>query len=200
MSRRVRAACGLAGLLLVSACATLQQIAALQRVAFALGGTQNGRLAGVPLERIATYRDLSASDIGRVALALARNDLPLEFQLVVRANNPASNRTTATMVRLAWTLLLDGKETVSGALDSSLALPAGETVAIPLQMRLNLREFFGGNAESLVNLAANIAGLRSDPTRVTVRAVPTINTPIGPISYPSPITIVNETVGRGSNP
>ena len=167
-------------------------------VAFSLGGTQNGRLAGVSLERIASYRDLTAGDVGRIALALSRNDLPLEFQLMVRAENPASNRTTATMVRLAWTLLLDGKETISGALDSSLALRAGETVAIPLQMRLNLREFFGGNAESLVNLAANIAGLRSDPTRVTVRAVPTINTPIGPISYPSPITIVNETVGRSS--
>lgn len=195
MSRRYWRAAPAAMLLLLTACATLQQIAALRRVAFALGAVGNGKLAGVSLARIASYRDLSAGDVGRIAIAVARNDLPLEFQLDLRAANPAENRTTATMVRLAWTLLLDGKETVSGVLDSSLALPAGQTVVIPLRMRLNLKQFFSGPAESLIDLAAGLAGVRSDPTRVTLRATPTISTPLGPISYPSPITIVSATVG-----
>lgn len=195
MTRRLAIVLGAAMLLLSGACATLQQIAALQRVAFSLGGVSNARLAGVSLSRISSASDLNAADLARVALALARNDLPLEFSLGVRAENPAENRATATMVRLAWTLLLDNKETISGVLDSSLALPAGQTVTIPLQMRLNLRDFFGGSAESLVNLAAGLAGVRADPTRITIRATPTINSPIGPISYPSPITIVNTSVG-----
>ncbi len=196
MTRRLAIVLGTGMLLFSGACATLQQIAALQRVAFSLGGVGNGRLAGIPLNRIGAASDLNATDLARVALAVARNDLPLEFQVNVRAENPAENRTTATMVRLAWTLLLDNKETISGALDSSFALPAGQTVTIPLQMRLNLRDFFGGSAESLINLAAGLAGVRADPTRITIRATPTISTPIGPISYPSPITIVNASVGR----
>jgi hypothetical protein len=56
-------------------------------------------------------------------------------------------------------------------------------------------EFFSGSAESLLNLAAGIAGLRADPTRITLRAVPSIDTPLGPITYPTPITIVSRTVG-----
>lgn len=181
----------------LGACATLQQVVALRRVDFSLAGIQDGRLAGVALTRIASYRDLSAIEIGRIAYAFARNDVPLEFRVNVRAENPAHNSVTATMVRLSWTALLDDKETVSGVIDSSFTLPPGQPVAIPLLVRLNMRQFFDGPAESLVDIAAGLAGLRSEPTRVTIRATPTIDTPIGPITYPEPITIVNRTVGAG---
>jgi hypothetical protein len=200
MAVRQRRAFALLLLGTLGACATLQQIVALRQVAFALAGVQDGRLAGVPLRRIATYQDLSALEVGQIALALARNDLPLAFRVDVRAENPADNKATATMVRLAWTLLLDDKETIHGVLDTSYTLPPGQPVMIPLQMQLNLREFFSGPAESLVNLAAGLAGLRADPARIALRAVPSIDTPLGPITYPSPITIVSRTVGGASPP
>ena len=80
-------------------CATLQQIAALRQVDFSLAGTRNARLAGVDLSRVRSYRDLSAVDLGRIGLAVARKDLPLEFQLDVRGENPAANSVTATSSR-----------------------------------------------------------------------------------------------------
>ena len=180
---------GLAG------CATLRQITALRRVDFSIAGVEDGRLAGVELRRIASYDDLSMVEIGRIALAVTRRDVPLDFRVIVRADNPADNRTAATMVRLAWTLLLDDRETINGVLDTTVTMPPGQTAYIPVPMRLNLRQFFDGPAQSLVDLAASVAGLSSHPTRVTIRAVPTINTPLGPITYPSPITIVSRTVG-----
>ena len=176
-------------------CATLQQIAALRQVAFALAGVQHGRLAGVPLERIVSYSDLTNTDLARLALAVARNDVPLEFQVDVQAENPADNQATATLVRLGWSLFVDDTETISGVLDTTYALPPGEPVVIPLQMRLNLTQFFDGPASDLVNLATGLAGLNADPTRITLRATPSIDTPYGPIAYPSPITIVSRTVG-----
>ena len=187
----------LAGL---TACATLQQIAALRHVDFALTVVQNGLLAGVRLERIASYRDLSTVELGRLALAVARDDLPLSFTVNVKAENPVGNSATATMVRLAWTLLLDDKETIRGVLDSSYTLPPGQPVTIPLQMSLDLTEFFDGPTESLIDLAAGLAGVRADPTRVTLRAVPSIDTPLGRMDYPSPITIVSRTVGAAPPP
>ena len=180
---------------LAAGCATLQQIAALRQVDFSLAGVQRGRLAGVDLSRVTSYTDLTALDAGRIALALAQHDLPFEFQVDVRAENPATNQVTATMVRLAWSLFLNDKETINGVLDTTLTLPPGRPVNIPFQMRLNLLQFFNGPAQNLVNLAAAAAGLRSDPTKISLRAVPTINTPLGPIAYPSPITIVSRTVG-----
>lgn len=178
-----------------TACATLQQLAALRQVDFSLAGVRNGRLAGVDLGRISSYRDLSATDIGRIALAVARKDLPLEFQLEVTGQNPSDNKVTATLVRLAWSLYLNDKETISGTLDTTLAFPPGVTTGFPMRMRLNLLQFFDGPAQGLVDLAASLAGVRSDPTRVSLRAVPTIDTPLGRISYPTPITIASRTVG-----
>ena len=185
------------GLLILTlcTCATLQQIAALRHVAFSLDGVDNGRLAGVSLDRISSHEDLSILDVGRLALAVAQKDLPLEFLVNVLAENPPANGTTATLARLAWSLLLDDVETISGTLDQSYSLPPGEPVSIPLQMSLNLVEFFDGSAESLVNLAAALVGSDGDPTRVALRVVPTVETPLGPISYPSPITVVSRSIG-----
>ena len=179
----------------LAGCATVSRLTALRRVEFSIAGVEDGRLAGVELRRIASYSDLSPVDIGRIALAISRREVPLEFRVLIRADNPADNRTAATLVKLAWTLLLDDKETVSGVLDTVVTMPPGQTAYIPVPVQLNLRQFFDGPAQSLVNLAASSAGLSSRPTRIAVRAVPTINTPLGPITYPSPITIVSRTVG-----
>jgi hypothetical protein len=176
-------------------CATLGQITALRRVDFSLSGVQDGRLAGVDLRRIAAYDDLSVTDVARIAVAVARRDVPFEFRVMVRADNPADNRTAATVVELAWTLLLDDHETIHGVLDTAVTLRPGQTAYIPVPMRLNLLEFFDRPARSLVNLAASVAGLSTHSTSIAVRAVPTIDTPLGPITYPKPITIVSRTVG-----
>ena len=187
----------LALLLGAGACAALQQLAALRHVDFSLAGVRDGRVAGVDLSRVASASDLTPVDMGRITFALSQRNVPLEFLVEVQALNPVENRTTATMTRLAWVLFLDDRETISGVLDSAVTIPPGTPVVIPLRMRLNLLEFFDGPAQDLVNLAASLAGLHSDPTKVTLRAVPTITTPVGDITYPSPITIVSRTVGGG---
>lgn len=192
-TRRVLPPAALAAAL--AGCATLGQLTALRRVDFSIAGVEDGRIAGVELRRIASYNDLDAADVGRIALAVARRDVPFECRVMIRADNPASNRTAATVLRLEWTLLLDDKETIHGGLDTTVTMPPGQTAYIPLPVRVNLREFFDGPARSLVNLAASVAGLSSHPTKIAVRAVPTINTPLGPITYPEPITIVSRTVG-----
>jgi hypothetical protein len=192
-SRRILGLAALAAML--AGCVTLSRLTALKRVDFSIAGVQDGRLAGVDLRRIANYDDLNVVEIGRIALAVSRRDVPLDLTVLIRADNPADNRTAATMVKLDWTLLLDDKETVSGVFDTTVTMPPGQTAYIPLPMRVNLRQFFDGPAQSLVNLAASVAGVGSRPTKIAVRAIPTINTPLGPITYPGPITIVRRTVG-----
>lgn len=196
---RLRYGIVLAGVAATAACASLQQLATLRQVAFSLAGVQQGRLAGVDLSRVTDYAKLSVLDIGKITVAVARKDLPLEFQLAVRAENPAENKVTARMVRLAWSLHLDQKETISGVVDTAIVIPPGQPTLIPMRLRLNLIQFFDGPAQDLVNLATALAGLNADPTRISLKAVPTIDTPVGPISYPNPVTIVSRTVG-GAGP
>lgn len=172
-------------------CATLQQFAALRQVEFAIDGVGAGRLAGIDLARVRSAGDLRAADAARLAAAVADEELPLEFTVNVLAENPAENQTTARMVRFAWTLLLDDRETIDGVVDREISLPPGDPQVIPLRMRLDLIEFFDGSATDLLNLALRFAGADAETADVKLRALPTVETPLGPIEYPATITIVS---------
>lgn len=178
-------------MVVAAGCATLQQLAALRQVQFAIDGVGTGRLAGIDLDRVRSAGDLRATDAGRLAAAMADEELPLEFTVDVRAENPAENQTTARMVRFAWTLLLDDRETIDGVVDREISLPPGDPQIIPLRMRVDLIDFFDGNATDLLNLALRFAGADAETAEVKLRALPTVETPLGPIEYPATITIVS---------
>jgi len=167
---------------------------ALRQVDFALDRVVDVRLAGVELDRIQRYEDLGILDAARIFGAVSQGTLPLSFQLNVGANNPEGNP-EARVLALDWTLLLQDRETVSGGLSQVVVIPASGAATIPLQVRVDLLEFFQGSAQDLVNLALSLAGQEAPPTHVHLRAIPTINTPIGPIRYPRPLTIVSVTAG-----
>lgn len=177
----------------LAGCATLEEIAALRDVDFALAGASGGMLAGIPITSISSFTQLSAVQVARLGAALAGGTLPVEADLLVRASNPADN-VQARLVSLDWTLFLDGQETVSGLLDREFLLRPGEPANIPVRVRLDLLDFFDRQLEQVVNVALALAGT-GDPQRVRLEATPSIQTPIGPIRYPRPIPIEYD-VGR----
>lgn len=193
---RLRFVVLLPALLLTAGCATLQQIAALRDVDFALDRIGQVQLAGVDLDRVRSYSDLSIADAARLTLALSQNELPLSFQLLVEGENPADNATDARLVRFDWTLLLQDRETISGVFEDEVVFRPGEPTTFPLSIQLDLLEFFEGSARDLGELALNLGGQGGTPTNIALRANPTIQTALGPIRYPGEITIVSTTVGR----
>lgn len=178
-------------------CATLQSIAALRQVDFAIDGVADARLAGVAVDRIREYHDLSALDVASIGAALARGDLPLQFQLQVGALNPADNSVAARLVQMDWTLLLEDRETISGRVDREVVLEPGVPGMIPIDIQLDLAEFFQKNARDMIDLALAVAGAGGEPKQVALRATPTIQTALGPIRYPQPVTIVSGQPGGG---
>jgi hypothetical protein len=170
-------------------------MAALRQVDFSLDRISGLSLAGVDLSRVQRYEDLGLLDAARIAAAFTTGDLPLGLTLHVRADNPQGNG-QARMTALDWTLLLQEKETVSGGLPQAVLIPAGGSTDVPLTIRVDLLEFFQGSGRDLVNLALSLAGGDAPPTTVSLRATPTIETPLGPIRYSQPITIARRTVGQ----
>jgi hypothetical protein len=67
---------------------------------------------------------------------------------------------------------------------------------VPLDVSLNLVEFFQGSARDLVELALSLSGQGGAPKEVALRATPVVDTPLGPMRYPRPITIVSREVGN----
>jgi hypothetical protein len=182
-----------------SGCATLQQMSALRNVDFSLDRLSRVRLAGIDLAQIRSWDDLGYADAARLALAVAQKSLPMDFQAHLLADNPEENDTEARLIRMDWTLLLQERETVSGVFEEEVVIPPGEPTDIPLTVSLNLVDFFEGSAQDLVELALSIAGAGGAPKDVALRATPVINTPLGPIRYPQPITILNREVGNEGN-
>jgi hypothetical protein len=180
----------------LSGCATLQQLAALRSVDFSIDRVSNVRLAGVDLSSVSSYRDLGIADIGRLTLAASQRQLPMDFQLHLTAANPADNSADARLVRLDWTLLLQGRETISGVFADETLLRRGQPTDVPITMSLDLIDFFEGSAQDLVELALSLSGQGGSPREVTLRATPSVDTALGPIRYPQPITIVSREVGE----
>lgn len=168
-------------------CTTLQEIAALRSVEFALVGASGGRIAGVPIDSVRALEQLGITQMATLTAALARGAMPVEADLLVRASNPPDNA-QARLVRLAWTLFLDDQETVTGFTERDVVLPAGQPVDIPVRVQVDLLDFFDRQLTQVVNLGLALAGA-GNRQRVRLEAIPTIQTPLGPIRYPQPIPI-----------
>lgn len=182
-------------LLALGGCTQLQQFQALRDVDFALDGVQQANLAGVDLSGIQRSSDVRPTDLLRLGQAASSGSLPLSFDLMVGADNPNTN-TTARMLELDWTLFLQDRETVSGVFNRQVVLPAGQRSVVPISIQLDLVDFFGNNVGELLNIATALAGQQTPgPSEIRLVATPTIQTPIGPIRYPNPITIVSTAVG-----
>lgn len=176
-------------------CATLRQVTALRQVEFTIDRVSGVRLASVDLEHVGSRRDLGPRDAGRLAAAVARGEMPLDFVLHLSGFNPPENPVTARLVRFQWTLDLNGRQTVSGVLDTAYTFPPGVAQDVAIPVRLDLWRFFETSAADAFNLAAGLAGMDARRTDVVVRAVPTIDTPLGALRYPHAITILRRTVG-----
>jgi len=178
-------------ILLLAGCATLGRLADLVSPTFELESVGEVRLAGITISERILSDGLDMFQIGRVALAATRQDLPLDLTLNVRTENPLTNRVAAHLRQIDWVLLIDDRETVHGSTQMHVELLPGRPELIPMSFRLNLMDFFlDRNAPDLIDLALRIA---SDPGRVPdgvgLQITPMIDTPLGPVRYFKPILL-----------
>lgn len=182
----------LAGLL--TSCQTLREVTNLKDVQFRIDRATDAQLAGVSLNEVRSYRDLSGVDVARLGAALSDGELPLSFTLHVAAENPSTNSVDARLTQMDWTLLLNDQETIAGTFDREVVLPPGTPKGVPVDVQLDLIDFFDENLRGLVDLATAVGG-EGPPANVSLRVQPTVQTAIGRMKYPTPITVVSRDVG-----
>jgi len=175
-------------------CAALEQFAALRQVEFQFDRVSDVRLAGVLVSGKSGYGDVGAVDVARLAAAVASHNVPLDLVVHVRGTNPQANTVTARMLKLGWTFFVEDRQVVDGQLNESYAFEPGHPVDVPIAVRFNAYDKFGGGAKSLFELGLAIAGVGGYTKEVRADLVPTIDTSLGPIRYPTPIT-VRRTIG-----
>jgi hypothetical protein len=170
-------------------CAAVREVAALRQVEFRYDRLSDPEIVGLPLTKLTSYDQLSMVDVGRLALAIAAKDVPLDVTVHVVGRNPETNRTAARLVRLDWVYLVDGNEIVAGSLAQETVFAPGVDQDVPLDVRFNLVDFFGSDGKVLFDTALVLAGQRTSTKRITLRIAPTVETSVGPIRYPVPLTL-----------
>lgn len=173
----------------IAGCAGLREAIALRQVDFRYDRISNPAIAGLPLTRVMRYEDLSIADVGRLALAIASKDVPLDITVHLEGKNPATNNTTARMMKLDWAYLVDDQSVISGQLAQEYVFPPGEPTDVPVGVRFNLVDLFGNDGRVLFDTALILSGQRTTTKKVALRLTPTIETSLGPIRYPVPITL-----------
>lgn len=154
------------------------------------------KLAGIPLATKSSINDFSPIDAVKLGQEVARNRLPASFIINIAVKNPntgvgGSKPIPVTLKKMDWVLFIDGVQTISGKLNKEFQYPANNTVGyLPLEVSLDLFEFFGNRGyEGLINLALYLGGVKSDPSKIVIEAVPTFSTPFG--DYQSPKIRIN---------
>lgn len=184
-SRRLTIILAATAALLLSSCASLQQAMELSSVKFTFDRVSSVRVAGIDLMNLDSVEQLNMFQVARATLAVSRENLPLDLTVHVKTENPLINQIAATLVSMDWTLMLDGRETISGSLNERITLPAGEAQTIPLRLSLNMFKFFNEkNAVDMLDLALAFAGSNgSVPEGIALKIRPTVDTPLGLMRY-----------------
>lgn len=188
-----------ATLVTLSSCDILEQasqVANLTKCEFRLKSVDQMRLAGVNIQQVDQLSDLNFIDAAKITAAATSGNLPLNFTLNVEAKNP--NSATAGLNRLEWILLIDDIQMVSGVNEQNVQIAAnGGTSVIPLTIGVNLKEALKGkSADAIANFGLNLAGAGNKPTRITLKAKPSILVNGRSIAYPGYLTVENEFTSR----
>ncbi|MBA4250973.1 MAG: hypothetical protein C0425_05390 [Chlorobiaceae bacterium] len=185
--------------LLFSSCSVFQTFVNISRLQFKIDGANNISVAGVSVQNKISISDFNAMDILKFTTSITRGTLPITFILNVEARNPNDGtggfaRTDATLKAFPYRLVVDNVEVFSGDITSAVVIPAaGQSSIIPIQISFDLVESFRNRGlDGLINLAINIAGLGGgNSTNISLYAKPVVGTPIGNISYPKEIKVVD---------
>jgi LEA14-like dessication related protein len=196
MKKIISIAIILISLTIVSGCEILdqaRQVAMLSKCEFKLSSVDQLRLAGVNIQQVKKLSDLNMMDAAKItAAAMSGGSLPLNFTLNVEARNP--NAGTAGLTKLDWILFIDDIQMVSGVNEQRIQIPGnGGTGILPLTIGIDLKEALKGKSgDAIANFGLNLAGAGNTPTRITLKARPTIMVGSQYIPYPGYLTIQNE--------
>jgi Late embryogenesis abundant protein len=169
-------------------CLQLQQMQNMAKCEFRINKVENIQLANINIQNIKSYQDLSILDATKITAAVAGGTLPLSLRLNLDVKNP--NATTAAMNKLEWILMIDDIQMLEGISNQKVSIAPNATSSLPLDMRFDLKEVLSGESGStLLNFAFNLADAGGAPTRITLKAKPTIMVGSIPITYPGYINI-----------
>lgn len=172
-------------LTVLAGCATLQELANFAKCKFKYTNVTNTQVAGINVQQIKSFNDLSLMDAAKVTGALVQGTLPINFTMNLQVSNP--NPTTAALSKMKWVAFIDDKVLTNGVLQEKLTVPSQGTANLPLTIQGDLLKVFA--KKDAASKAFGLTDLNGVPKRIGLKIRPTIN--IGGLDweYPGYITL-----------
>jgi len=163
-------------LFLMVGCKAIQkqvsEIQAFTKCRFRIGSVNNIRLAGVDVQNVRTFNNLSVMNVATLTSAYLGKNMPLSFVLNIDGQNPGT--TQAALGGFDWQLLIDGQQFLTGNNPTRVTIaPNGGTTAIPMQINLELFKALSGKSkDAVMNFGLALAGQNGQSSRIALRIKP----------------------------
>ncbi len=187
--------------MVLSSCSVYDSIMNFSKLKFKLGSINNFKVGNIAVSNKSKLSDFGAMDIVNLTSKVISGKFLVTFTVNVLAQNPngSSSMSAISLEKFPWTLYINNKKTISGNITNPISVPAvKEATVIPLEMSLNLMEFFEGDGlNNLINLALSLGGKKGSEANIKLVAEPILGTPLGNLSYPTPLTILDKNFTGG---
>jgi hypothetical protein len=158
---------------------------------FRVSTVEEASLNGLDVLPLRVPADLDLPRRNQIIAGYVNKQLPLRVRLQLNAYNPGLEK--VVLAGLDYSVLLDGRPLGTSRLVSTLSLPAGDSVRVPLTFEFNTYKFLGEDAmPALRNFALGFGDARRH--RLTVRVRPILLSPRSHVSqanrYSEPMVMV----------
>ena len=173
----------------IASCSQIKEFTNLLTCDFRLASAENITLGGVNVQKLKSFSDLTMIDGAKLLATVASGSLPLNFTLNVQARNP--NKEKAALSKLDWIAYIDNTQIATGTTTKRVEIaPNNGTGNFPLQISTDLVKLLSGQSgKNIVNFGLNLVDAGNRPTRITLKAKPTVMVGSYAVQYPGYITI-----------
>jgi hypothetical protein len=146
---------------------TQQDATAAPALRFRVASIEEATLGGLDVQPLRTPTDLNLEGRSQLIAGYVNQRLPLRMRLQVSVVNPGLE--AARLGGADYTVLIDEKLLGAAHLDADVAVPAGDSVALPLIFELNTYRWLGKDAlPQLRNFPLGLTDRRRKPPRLSL--------------------------------
>jgi len=173
----------------IASCSQIKEFTNLLTCDFRLSTAENITLGGVNVQKLKSFSDLKLVDGAALLANVASGSLPLHFTLNVEARNP--NKEKAALNKLDWIAFIDNTQIAAGTTAKRVEIaPNNGTGIFPIQINTDLVKLLSGQSgKNIVNFGLNLVDAGNRPTRISLKAKPTVMVGNYAVQYPGYITI-----------
>ena len=184
----------------ISGCSVLRTLENVSRLKYRIHSANDYKVLGINIGTKKSLKDFNSLEMLKLSSGILKGSLPVTFALNIEAKNPNDGsggypQTDLTLESFPYKLFINDKEIFSGDIEKPVIVPGkGESTIITLNIEFDVAKLFKEKSlDDLLELMLNLSGVSGSTSNLKVITKPAIGTPLGKISYPDEITIIDKT-------